>query len=306
MRKWERTIDFASNLLPDSIGMFDRRERGAFKALLRTSLVVLMALGGLSCLAQQLYVTQPGDTLFGIALRHGTTVDALAAANGLSFPYTIYAGTQILISQTGPSAKRTYLVQPGDNLFRIALRMGTTPEALAAVNGIRSPYTVHAGTRLILANAQDLAQQYYIVRPGDSLFSIAKRKGITAEALAAANGIKSPYNIHVGNWLNVPAPWCPEDEEMTPATPAAPEEEPVPVSVVRLPKLPDDPLSPSPSPNPQPVKTHKPEQKPKQCVYIQRYAGTRKLRFDAIDTLCIKICRAGGPPTLLCTERGYS
>ena len=43
------------------------------------------------------YYVVPGDTLSGIAVRHGTTVQALARANGLYYPYTIYAGQRLHI-----------------------------------------------------------------------------------------------------------------------------------------------------------------------------------------------------------------
>ncbi len=43
------------------------------------------------------YVVQAGDTLSGIAFAFGTTVEAIAAANGLAPPYTIFAGQELVI-----------------------------------------------------------------------------------------------------------------------------------------------------------------------------------------------------------------
>ena len=43
-----------------------------------------------------------------------------------------------------------HLVQPGENLFRIALRYGTTVQAIAAANGIADPTRIFAGQRLII------------------------------------------------------------------------------------------------------------------------------------------------------------
>src|SRR5690606_33980521 len=87
------------------------------------------------------YVVQPGDTLRIIANRFGTTVQAIAAANGIVNPNVIYPGQVFIIPARGTviaptnptnpilpptTGSRVYIVQPGDNLFRIALRYGTT------------------------------------------------------------------------------------------------------------------------------------------------------------------------------------
>ncbi len=43
-----------------------------------------------------------------------------------------------------------YIVRPGDTLWAIALRYGTTPWAIAAVNGLRNPNLIYPGQRLII------------------------------------------------------------------------------------------------------------------------------------------------------------
>ena len=178
--------------------------------LCATVFALLIWFGGLSASAQQLYTVQPQDTLLLIALQYGTSVEALAIANDIEPPYIIHAGAQIWLADSSSPAQRIYVTQPGDNLFRIALRFGTTPEALAAANGLKIPYTIHAGARLVIADPGDLPQDNYIVRLGDTLYRIANRKGITVEELAAANGIQPPYIIHAGTLLIVPAPFCPQ------------------------------------------------------------------------------------------------
>lgn len=52
------------------------------------------------------YAVKPGDTLSGIAAWHGTTVYALAHANGLRYPYTIYAGQRLHIPCDGGTPRR--------------------------------------------------------------------------------------------------------------------------------------------------------------------------------------------------------
>jgi LysM repeat protein len=43
------------------------------------------------------YVVQPGDTLYSIAVRHDTTVQALMVANNLSNPNLIYVGQTLKV-----------------------------------------------------------------------------------------------------------------------------------------------------------------------------------------------------------------
>lgn len=87
------------------------------------------------------YITvQWGDTLGGLALLCGTTVDAIRAANpGLG--WYLYAGQTLYIpsgstppSQPPPVYYNTYTVQWGDTLGKIAARSGTSVKAILAVN----------------------------------------------------------------------------------------------------------------------------------------------------------------------------
>ena len=99
------------------------------------------------------HVVQPGENLFRIALRYNTTVDVIAAANGIRNPQFIYVGQKLTIPQGGgttpsPGGGRTHVVQPGENLFRIALRYGTTPQAIAAANNLPNIHLIYAGQAL--------------------------------------------------------------------------------------------------------------------------------------------------------------
>jgi LysM repeat protein len=97
------------------------------------------------------HTVQPGENLFRIALRYGTTVEAIVAANHLPDQSSVQAGQELLIP-VGPSAgKTTYVVQPGDTLYSIACRFDTTVETLAALNGIGPSHTIAIGQVLIVA-----------------------------------------------------------------------------------------------------------------------------------------------------------
>jgi LysM repeat protein len=95
-------------------------------------------------------VVQRGENLFRISLRYGTTVQAVASANGIANPALIYVGQVLKIpspgTQPGPQpGGDTYVVQPGDNLFRIALRYGMSHLQLAQYNSIANPSRIYVG-----------------------------------------------------------------------------------------------------------------------------------------------------------------
>ena len=94
------------------------------------------------------HVVQRGENLFRIALKYNTTVEAIAAANGIRNPQLIYVGQKLTIPRGGSTPQpggRTHVVQPGENLFRIALRYGTTPQAIAAANNLPNIHLIYAG-----------------------------------------------------------------------------------------------------------------------------------------------------------------
>jgi LysM repeat protein len=95
------------------------------------------------------YVVQPDDNLFRIALRFNTTVEAIAEANGIANPRLIRVGQTLTIPAGGgqqpPASGTTYVVQPGDNLFRIALRYNMSHRRLAEYNGITNPSNIYVG-----------------------------------------------------------------------------------------------------------------------------------------------------------------
>ena len=105
------------------------------------------------------YTVVSGDNLTTIAQRHGTTVAALASANGIADPSFIRIGQVLTIpgaatttataTAPAPAAKPTsstaYTVVAGDTLSSIASRHGTTVAAIATANGIANPSFIRIG-----------------------------------------------------------------------------------------------------------------------------------------------------------------
>lgn len=106
-----------------------------------------------------------------------------------------------------------YTVQPGDTLYSIARRFGTTPDQLARHNGLGDPNQLRVGQRLRLhGDAQPpppVVGGTYVVQPKDTLWSIARRYGTTPAELARANGIDPEGVLRVGQVLRVPGSEAP-------------------------------------------------------------------------------------------------
>ncbi|ADV67231.1 LysM peptidoglycan-binding domain-containing protein [Deinococcus maricopensis] len=101
----------------------------------------------------------------------------------------------------------TVTVRPGDTLFRIATRAGTTVQNLKRLNGLRGD-TIRAGQDLRVSGAptpRATPAQFAIitVRRGDTLGVLATRARTTVAALKAANGLRSD-TIRVGQVLRLP------------------------------------------------------------------------------------------------------
>ncbi len=157
--------------------------------------------------APVIHVVQSGETLAAIAARYGTTMQALMQQNSLRDPNRMYAGQRLVIS-TGAgqaAASGVYVVRRGQTMSSIARQNGVTVEALKAANGLRGD-TVFVGQRLKIptgAETAAVADNLYVVRPGDTLTSIAAQQGVSVEALAKLNDISSDSLVKVGQKLKV-------------------------------------------------------------------------------------------------------
>lgn len=100
------------------------------------------------------HVVRPGETVYSIARAYGVSPYAIARANRLVNPNLIYVGQRLVIpggyGYTPPPSARggVYVVRPGDTLYAIAARHGTTVWAIARANNLKNPNWIFAGQRL--------------------------------------------------------------------------------------------------------------------------------------------------------------
>ncbi len=103
---------------------------------------------------EQIHTVLAGDTLFTIALLYDVAVEDIVARNNIINVHQIEVGQQLVIpspSAASPepaAGEQIHIVQPGQNLFRIALQYNLSFETVAAHNGIPWPYTIYVGQQI--------------------------------------------------------------------------------------------------------------------------------------------------------------
>ena len=165
------------------------------------------------------YTVKAGDTLWGIANDHDTTVNALKQNNHLSSD-TIYVGQVLSLGQTASTGSHsqstastqsstsdgTYTVKSGDTLWSIANANDMTVAQLKQKNDLSND-TIYVGQTLNVsstksASATSTASTTYTVKSGDSLWQIASANGTTVNQLKALNNLSSDL-IYAGQQLKL-------------------------------------------------------------------------------------------------------
>jgi len=167
-----------------------------------------------------------GDTLSGLAKKYNTTSEAIMEASKLDDPHMLKVGRELVIPvgperSASPAAVSvaspvagvkviTYTVRRGDTLGAIAAKYGVTVQKLMADNDIANERLVQVGQVLIIQGepprtpSPEEVEITHIVRPGESLASIATQYHRTVRSIMDANAITSTKAIRVGQELAIP------------------------------------------------------------------------------------------------------
>ncbi|WP_195780108.1 LysM peptidoglycan-binding and 3D domain-containing protein [Priestia megaterium] len=192
-----------------------------------------------------------GETLFSISQQHNVTVEDLKKWNGLSSTL-IYANQTLQIGSTSTdssssstptttSSNHTYTVKSGDTLYRIAKNNGTSVQQLKEWNNLSS-HLIYvnqvlkiSGTGTVSSSPSAPVQEKtnetqaspapsnsksYKVQPGDTMWSVAQRHGISISQLKQWNNLSS-NTIYINQVLQVGGQAAAQAKPSTPS-PAAP------------------------------------------------------------------------------------
>ena len=149
------------------------------------------------------YVVQKGDTLYSIANKLGTTVSELKKENNLT-SNTLQIGEVLRIptKEIYEEEEDVYIVQKGDTLYSIAAANNTTVDELKKVNNLTS--NILSTGQLLKIPSALLPESTYIVKKGDSLYSIANKYNTTIDELKRINNLTS-NTLSIGQVLKLPS-----------------------------------------------------------------------------------------------------
>ena len=161
---------------------------------------------------QTTYVVQKGDTLYSIALKYGTTPNAIIRKNNLK-NNTLTVGQTLTIpndvESTGDysdmSNSNTYVVQRGDSLYSIANAYNVSVNDLRNINNLTSDI-LSVGQVLIIPgnlNRNSNTSNLYVVKRGDSLWSIANKFNVSINKIRMLNNLNSDI-LTIGQTLIIP------------------------------------------------------------------------------------------------------
>ena len=120
-------------------------------------------------------------------------------------------------TQSGATAANGYYtVKAGDTLYGISRKFGMSLSQLVSVNGISASSLIVPGQILRVAGGETISTVVkttattsrtsggnYLVQPGDTLYSIARRSGMSLNSLLTLNGLSQSSVIYPGQSLTI-------------------------------------------------------------------------------------------------------
>ena len=148
------------------------------------------------------YIVKKGDTLWSIAKKNNLSVDELKKYNNLS-SNLLYVGQQLSLKSNPKKddSSNKYLVKAGDNLYAISKMYNISVDKLKQANGLTND-TLSIGQVLIIP-MEDNAYDVYVVKKGDTLYSIARMYNTTVTDIQTINNLETSV-LQIGQKLLVP------------------------------------------------------------------------------------------------------
>ena len=152
----------------------------------------------------EVYLVQPGDTLFGISKRFNTSVGIIQGLNEISDSTHIEAGQSLVVPSINEADVLMHVVGPKDTLFSISRRYHTTVSTLKSLNGIADERELVLGASILVPKIDETKFEVYEVAAADSLYSLSRRFATTEATIITLNGLGGVHDLDVGQQILVP------------------------------------------------------------------------------------------------------
>lgn len=176
------------------------------------------------------YTIQKGDTLWELSQRYQVSLQTLRTANGLGPGSVLQVGSQLFIpditpDQTRQARKRAaaahqkilqYYVRKGDNLWNISNRFNISLQTLLAANDLSQGDVLHIGKQLQIpvpdeksappaepATTDRKHVEFYTIKPGDTLWAIARRFEVSVADLRSWNSLDADHLLRPGQSVKI-------------------------------------------------------------------------------------------------------
>lgn len=183
------------------------------------------------------YRIRPGDTFGAIAQRFRIPLRALMELNAHLHPRRLRPGDRIRLSRRGrrpkaaprrlartngnPARPEAHVVRRGESFWLIARKYGVSTRRLMRLNPNVSPKRIQIGMKVRLPAAKpkrpaaaekakdikavekkdDIRPSHHLVGPGENVWIIARRYGVSTQSLLAWNRLSASARIFPGNRL---------------------------------------------------------------------------------------------------------
>ena len=155
------------------------------------------------------YIVKKGDTLWSIARAYGLTVERLKSLNNLT-NNNLTIGDSLIVkdssgnndSSSSADNNKYYTVKMGDSLYSIARINNMTVDELKTLNNLTSNI-LSIGQRLIISSGSNVPNNVYVVKKGNTLWSIANNFNVSVSDLKKINN-KSNNSLSIGEQLIIP------------------------------------------------------------------------------------------------------
>ncbi|HHV39530.1 MAG TPA: LysM peptidoglycan-binding domain-containing protein [Tepidimicrobium sp.] len=156
-----------------------------------------------------------GDTLYLLANRYNTTVEAIMAINPGIDPHRLRIGQVICIPSAMPPTRPPcsngfyYTIKAGDTFYKLGQQFGVSVDAIMRANPGVDPNRLQIGQVICIPTHTTPTPPchngfHYQVRAGDTFYILSQRYNVSVDAIMRANPGVDPNRLQIGQIICIP------------------------------------------------------------------------------------------------------